>query len=205
MPRWTFRAHGRSGEMSWFDPDVSQVWKGTKLISRWGFGTRREAMYRTPRGEWVLGSFMTDRISCSKQWFSEKTPEKAAEWFNSNGFELPEALCIDLDRRRKPPDAQSLSPSSVTLPTTTTEPPPAGKASAASGTRRQGARDKGYDDKCRVAYLGYLERKETPPTPTAIAKEVGCSVSTASRAIKHYEDKRKEYAKEDLQSRQKGR
>jgi hypothetical protein len=88
---------------------------------------------------------------------------------------------------------------------TPTEPPPAGKAPAASGTRKRGPRDKGFDDKCRGVYLGYLERNETPPTATAIAKKVGCSASTACRAIKPYEDKRKEHAKEDYQSRHKGR
>jgi hypothetical protein len=62
-------------------------------------------------------------------------------------------------------------------------------------------RDEGKDDKCVCVYLRYVARNETPPGATAIAEEVGCSVSTASRAIKKWEDKRRELALEDARNR----
>jgi DNA-binding MarR family transcriptional regulator len=60
----------------------------------------------------------------------------------------------------------------------------------------------GKDDRCLGVYLKYLERGETPPRPTEIAKIVGCDPSTASRAIKKWEDKRLELAEKNARDRQ---
>jgi hypothetical protein len=72
---------------------------------------------------------------------------------------------------------------------------------APSRKTRGAKRDHGKDDKCVGIYLKYLERNETPPGPTEIARRVGCHPSTACRVIKKWEDKRREMAKEDARKR----
>lgn len=62
-------------------------------------------------------------------------------------------------------------------------------------------RNQGKRDRCLGDYITAVTHGEVPPTPTGLARRHGCSVSTASRAIKGHEDKRKAFAKEDQKDR----
>ncbi len=49
--------------------------------------------------------------------------------------------------------------------------------------------------RCIGLYVDALERGETPPTPSELARQVGCNPGTASRAVGRWEAGRREDAK----------
>ncbi len=62
-------------------------------------------------------------------------------------------------------------------------------------------RNEGKMARCRGLYLGYIERKETPPSYAELARMANCDRSTVCRAIKSLEDVRKGFAREDARER----
>ena len=58
-------------------------------------------------------------------------------------------------------------------------------------------KNQGKTARCLMAFIEAFSRGETPPTPTELAKIVGCSKSVASRAIKLYADRVKAEAIQD--------
>jgi hypothetical protein len=82
-------------------------------------------------------------------------------------------------------------------------------AQPATGKARQPAkpsgppakRNQGKADRCRGHYLAFIERGETPPSIEEIARQVGCDVGTASRALKGLEGKRRALARNDSRNR----
>jgi hypothetical protein len=80
-----------------------------------------------------------------------------------------------------------------------TEAPPDPRDSTPKRAPRK--RDEGKADRCVGIYMAAIDRGETPPTPTEIARQVGCSVSTVSRATKRWEARRTAEAREDAKGR----
>jgi hypothetical protein len=103
------------------------------------------------------------------------------------------------DTDRSTPSSQPTPPLDTAQPVVPKQSPSPETESRKNARRR---RDEGKDDRCVGVYLKYLESNETPPGPTVIAAEVGCHPSTASRAIKKWEDKRLEMAQEAARERQ---
>jgi hypothetical protein len=103
---------------------------------------------------------------------------------------------VDAPGNMAPAAPQTAAPAVVP-----TNPPDASVAGAPRGKSRRGKRDQGKGDQCVGVYMKYVDRGETPPGPTDIASEVGCSPATASRALKKWEDKRREIAKEAARDR----
>lgn len=120
----------------------------------------------------------------------------------------------ETDCTAEPPDpsAESKAPAETTETEVKTAPgalpaitkPTATKpACEAPNLRAPGKRkrDEGKENQCVGVYMAYVNRHETPPGPSEIAAKVGCHPGTASRAIKRWEDKRQEMAREDARDR----
>jgi hypothetical protein len=178
--------------------------------------TMLSVYYRTPDLRWIQGMGGLEQCRRGGEGYLEKHPVMVARDFLFFGVRLPPELepwrhdategFENWLKRQGPGIAGSKDARDGTLDAYRKSMlSAASKAPASTATRKRGPRDKGYDGKCRRVYLGYLERKETPPSLTAIAKEVGCSRSTACRAIKKWEETRKGYAKEGLRSRHENR
>ena len=62
-------------------------------------------------------------------------------------------------------------------------------------------RNQGKAERCVGLYMDAVGRNETPPTPSELAREVGCNVATASRAIRKWEETRTAFAKKAASER----
>ncbi len=62
-------------------------------------------------------------------------------------------------------------------------------------------RDEGKSAQCVGIYIAHLQRGDVPPTPTELARAVGCNPGTAWRAIRNVEATRKELARTDARDR----
>jgi hypothetical protein len=106
-------------------------------------------------------------------------------------FPAPEALEVATHLPPKPEATTSPKPESEA----NEEPdPPATKQAPRK-------RNEGKAERCLGIYMDAINRNVTPPTPSELAKQVGCSPGTASRAIAAWEATRKEFAKDGAKSR----
>lgn len=87
--------------------------------------------------------------------------------------------------------------------TTSAVPDPAANEAPDRPAAKKGRRkrDEGKAERCVGIYMDAITRKLTPPTPSELAKQVGCDPGTASRAIAAWEATRMELAKDDAKSR----
>jgi hypothetical protein len=114
----------------------------------------------------------------------ELIPDEVSAWFLAERIENPSPT----------PEAATPSippaPSGAELPSDRVsgeiEPPP---------KKTPLARDQGKSKRCLGIYMDSIRRNEVPPTASEIARQAGCSVATASRAVRAWEAMRLEGAK----------
>lgn len=148
-------------------------------------GGEEEWLYLTPEDRWVEHKRGFDPWEeCEYEKFSEVSPAYVIQELGFRSAELPPDLAAALG-----PYQEASGP---------TEPAP---APAKVGTARKKPRKQGKAERCVGVYMTYVNRNETPPSISEIAREVGCDPGTASRALKKYEDLRKEAARSDAESR----